>query len=284
MRTKQTVTSLVILTLFLTAAPVLADTAEETFAKGETLLRNGDFSAALQSYATAARADQSNPEYMQHYTMMRRIVDLRNRLNTETNPQRWEYMAKGLRAFYASEQIYPDLLKLDQELHLRLKSADSAAMLAETQLALDQNAAATKTLSLEPSEATEMTQSLLGIALVRCGKTDSAKQIAEKLSLPGDASPSVTYAAARLYAATGDSARAIGLLSACFQAVAPSQLEGFKSRAKQCPEFAAIASNPEFARALETKSKVPESKCSEGSSCAGCPMSRKCPKSQNDRK
>jgi hypothetical protein len=153
-------------------------------------------------------------------------------------------------------------------------------MLAETQLALDQNAAAVKTLSLEPREATEMTQALLGIALARSGKAESAKQIAEKLLLPADAGPIVTYAAARLHAATGNPAKAVGLLTACFEAVAPSQLEGFKSHAKQCPEFAVIASNSDFARALETKSKVPESKCSGGSSCAGCPMSGKCPRSQ----
>jgi tetratricopeptide (TPR) repeat protein len=280
MRTKRTVIGLISATLLFTAVLARAETAVESFAKGETLLAKGQFPAALQSYAAAARADRSNQEYMQHYAMVRRIVDLRSSLDTEKNPQRWEYMAKGLRAFYASERIYSELLKLDQEIHSRLNSADSAAMFAETQLALDQNAAAAKTLSLEPSKATEMTQTLLGIALVRSGKTDAARQIAERLSLPGDTGPSVTYAAARLHAATGDSAKAIGLLRACFEAIAPSQLEGFKSHAKQCPEFAAIASNPEFARALETKSKVPESKCSGGSSCAGCPMSGKCPKSQ----
>ena len=50
-------------------------------------------------------------------------------------------------------------------------------MLAETQLAMDQNAAAVQTLSaLEPSKRTAMTQLLLGIALVRSGKADQAKQ------------------------------------------------------------------------------------------------------------
>ena len=91
--------------------------------------------------------------------------------------QQWEYMARALRAFYVNERIYPELLKLDQAIHERLNSAESAAMLAETQLAMDQNAAAVQTLSaLEPGKTTAMAQLLLGIALVRSGKADQAKR------------------------------------------------------------------------------------------------------------
>ena len=46
--------------------------------------------------------------------MMRRIVDLRGRLDVEKRQQQWEYMARALRAFYVNERIYPELLKLDQ--------------------------------------------------------------------------------------------------------------------------------------------------------------------------
>ena len=138
-----------------------------------------------------------------------------------------------------------------------------------------------QTLSaLESDKTTAMTQLLLGIALARSGKTDQAKRIAEKVTLPKDAGPSVTYTAARLHAATGDSAKAMALLKTCFEGTLPSQLDGFKSHAKTCPEFAAIASTPEFAAVMKTESKVPESKCSGGSSCAGCPMRGNCPKSQ----
>jgi tetratricopeptide (TPR) repeat protein len=257
------------------------DVATESFAKGEALLAKGDFTAALTSYAAAARADRSNREYLQHYVVLRQIVDLRGRLDGETDPQRWQYTARALRAFYAKEQIYPELLKIDQEIHARRKSADSAALLAETQLAMDQNEAAVATLSaLQTVQASPTTQSLLGIALVRSGKMGRAKQIAQELAVPADAGPSATYAAARLHAATGDSAKAFALLRTCFEATLPSQLEGFKSHARECPEFAKVAADPGFAAALETRSKVSESKCSGGSSCAGCPMSGKCPRSQ----
>jgi hypothetical protein len=281
MQTKRTAIGLVTAAILAISAIAHAETAAESFAKGEKSLVKGEFGTALQSYATAARADRNNQEYMQHYAIVRRIVDLRSRLEAETKLQQWENMARALRAFYVNERIYPELLKLDQAIHAKLNSAESAAFLAETQLAMDHNSAAVQTLSaLEPSKTTAMAQLLLGIALVRSGQADQAKQIAEKFSLPNDAGPSVTYTAARLHAATGDSAKSMELLKACFEGTLPSQLDGFKSHAKTCPEFATVASTPEFAGIMKIESKVPESKCSGGSSCAGCPMRGKCPKSQ----
>ena len=281
MRMKQIALALLATTVLTISTVACAETAAESFAQGEKLLAKGEFDTALQSFAAAARADKGNQEYTQHHAMVRRIVDLRGRLDAETKRQQWEYMARALRSFYVNERIYPELLKLDQAIHAKLKSAESASFLAETQLAMDQNAEAAQTLSaLESDKATEMTQLLLGIALARSGKTDQAKHIAENVTLPKDAGPSVKYTAARLYAATGDSAKAMELLKACFEATLPSQLDGFKSHAKTCAEFAAIASTPEFVAVMKTESKVPESKCSGGSSCAGCPMRGKCPKSQ----
>jgi tetratricopeptide (TPR) repeat protein len=263
------------------AALARAETAAEWFAKGEALLAKGEFAAALQPFTAAARNDRSNPEYMQHYAMVRRVVDLREQLANEKNAQQWEYVARALHAFYVSERIYPEILKIDEQLHSRLSSAETAAMLADTQLAMSLDGQAVETLSsVKPAKATPMTQSLLGISLARTGKGDQAKQIAQNLSLSSGAGPNLLYAAARLHAATGDSAKSVALLTACFEATLPSVSDGFKSHAKECPEFAALATTPEFARALETKSKLTESKCSGGSSCAGCPMAGKCPRSQ----
>jgi tetratricopeptide (TPR) repeat protein len=281
MRTQRTIVGLMAAASLAIAATAYAETAADSFAKGEKALSKGDFQTALQSYAAAARADRTNQDYTQRYAIVRRVVDLRNRLGAEKKQQQWETMARALRAFYVNERIYSELLILDEAVHAKLNSAESAAFLAETQLAMDQNAAAVQTLStLEPAKATPMAQLLLGIALVRTGKTEEAKQMVEKVKLPADAGSTVTYTAARLHAATGDSAKAMALLKACFEGTLPSQLDGFKSHAKTCSEFTAVASTPEFAVVLKTESKTPESKCSGGSSCAGCPMRGKCPKSQ----
>jgi len=267
--------------LLVREAPLLAETAAEAFAKGEQLLAKGDFVSAQQSYEAAARADRENVEYAQHHAMIRRVVDLRSRLETEQDSEQWENMARALHAFYVSEGILPELLKLDQNIHARLNSADSATLLAETQLTLKKNADAAKTLSsLETSKTTAMTQALLGIALLRNGQKDQARKIADKLSLSDEDGAGAGYAAARLHAGVGNSAKALELLKSSFEAIPGSILDSFKAHAKSAPEFAAMAASAEFAGILKAESKVPESKCSGGSSCAGCPMAGKCSKSQ----
>ncbi len=283
MPTKPMTLTLLAAFLVACATPVLAETASEAFAKGETLLAKGDFEAAQQSYAAAARGDRENPEYMQHYAMIRRVVDLRSRLQTEQDPEQWEAMARALHAFYVSEGILPELLKLDEKIHARLKTADSATMLAETQLTMGRNADAAKTLAeLDSAKATAITRALHGIALLRSGQKDQARQIADRLALSDDDGPGTAYAVARLQAGVGNGSKAVEMLKPCFEAIPGSVLEGYKAHAKACPEFATVASSAEFANVLKTESKVPESKCSGGSSCAGCPMAGKCPKSQGE--
>jgi len=266
--------------VLLPVALVRGESAEQAFAKGESLLARGEFSGALTAFETAARSDRSNAEYVRHYAMVRRIMDLRQRLDAEQDPARWEYLARGLHAFYVSERIYPEALALDERIHARLQNAWSAALLAETQLAMSRNAEAAQMLAgLGPDKATPVTQSLLGIALVRQGKKAEAHQIAQAVSLPSDAGAGERYVVARLQAAAGDPGKAVQLLQSCFESVAPSRLDGFKAHAKVCPEFAGVAAD-DMARVMQTQSKIAESACSGGSSCAGCPMRGKCAQSQ----
>ncbi len=125
------------------------------------------------------------------------------------------------------------------------------------------------------------TRAIQGLALARQGKVDEAKQVAQTVRLTSDAGPGAVYAAARCYAAIGNAEQACQMLVRCFESSPPSRLEGFKQHAKTSPEFAALASQAGFAAALQTESRVPESKCSGGSSCASCPMRGKCASGAN---
>jgi tetratricopeptide (TPR) repeat protein len=262
-------------------AAVRAETAAESFAKGERLLTKGDLDGALTAYADATRADRSNQEYVQHYAILRRVLQLRKGLDAEQDLARWENTARALHSFYVSEKLYSEALSLGLQTHRKLNNEWSAVTLAETQLAISRNEDATKTLSaLGPKKSSPTSQALLGIALVRIGQVDRAKEVAKSVVLPDETDVQATYAAARLWAAVGDSAKALKLLEQCLRAVPPSGQDGFKEHAKRSPEFAAVASNAAFAKTLGTESAVPESKCSGGKSCAGCPMRGKCPHSQ----
>jgi Flp pilus assembly protein TadD len=258
-----------------------AESPQEAFAGGKALLAKADFQGALQAFAKAARGDRQNQEYLQHYAMVRQVIALRKQLETEQDAGRWEYVARALHAFYASQGLYDESLALNQRVHAKLKSAHSALTLAETQLALNQCGDAAETLSaVDASKHTTATRALLGLALARDGKMDQARKIAEAVQLPADVGPGTVYAVARLHAAMGGKNEALGLLARCFASVAPSVQAGFKNHAKQSPEFAAWASTAEFASVLATPSKAPESKCSGGTSCAGCPMRGQCAHSQ----
>jgi tetratricopeptide (TPR) repeat protein len=272
-----------VLVLVLTVHPdaLRADSAEQAFAQGEKLLAKADFDGALKAFAQAAKADRSNSEYLQHYALVNQIVGSRQRLATEKDAAQWEQLARGLHAFYIAEGLYGEALVLDRQVHARLNTAFSAGILAETQLALNRPADAADVLAtLDAQKHTPGTRALQGLALARQGKADEARRIAQTVQLAADSGPGSIYTVARLQAALGNTDEALGLLKRCFQAVAPSQLDGFKMHAKRSPEFSSLVSTDAFAQVLETKSLVAESPCSGGSRCANCPMRGKCGGSQ----
>jgi tetratricopeptide (TPR) repeat protein len=270
-------TAVVVAALCVLPLSARGETAQQAFATGETLLAKANFQGALGAFARAARADRANQEYLQHYAMVRRVVMLRQQLDAEKDPAQWEYIARGLRAFYIGQRLHGEALAVDQRMHAKLNNASSAVLLAETQLAMDRNAEAAETLSSLPAaEQTASTRSLLGLALARQGKIEDARQIAADLRSGDDAGPGMIYRMARLHAAVGSDDQALSLLTRCFEGVAPSRLDAFKEHARLSPEFAALASAPAFDAVMKTESKVAESKCSGGSRCAGCPMRGKC--------
>lgn len=251
------------------------------FEKGNALLAKGDFEGAMQALAAAARSERSNQEYLQRFMMVRQVVMLREMLDDEKEPPRWHNMAQALRTFYLSEGVYSEALSLDKKIHAELQTATSAAQLAETQLAMDKADDAAEVLAaLGPEKATPATQALHGIALARQGRIDQAKKISDQIAgFDGD-DPGTLYSLARMQAAVGKQKEAAGLLVRAFEATRPSQLGGLKTHAKQSPEFAVMATTDTFSLALKTESKIAESKCSSGSSCAGCPMRGGCPSGQ----
>jgi len=254
-----------------------AEKAEDAFRAGEARLASGDLPGALQQFAAAVRADQTNQDYRQHYAMLRQVLMMRDSLPKEKNLAQWEYMARALHTFYISNGLYGDALAIDREMHAKLNTASSALLLAETQLAMNKPAEAADVLGKLPADKHDSTtRAIHSLALARQGKLAEAKQAAQSVQLTSNAGPGAIYAAARCYAAVGNADQACQMLVRCFESSPPSRLEGFKSHARTSPEFAALASHAEFASALKTESKIPESKCSGGSSCAGCPMRGKC--------
>jgi len=275
----------VVLSVALAAIPtsVRAESAKQAYSRGKALLAEADFQGALQSFAKAARKDRENQQYVQQYAIVRQVIAMRQRLDSERDLARWKYYARGLHSFYVSEGLLNEALALDEKMHAKLNAASSAQRLAETQLALNMNDAAAATLAgLDAARQTPGTRALYGLALARQGEMEKAKEVAANIELADDAGPGMIYSVARLSAAVGGNEKALTLLTRCFESLAPSRLSGFKDHAKKTPEFASLVSTAAFDKVLSTESKIHESKCSGGSRCAGCPMRGKCSGSRND--
>lgn len=251
--------------------------ADQAFREGEAFLQQARFEEALASYDRAAQLDGARQEYREAAAILRRVVQLRNQIAEEQDPAQWERTARSLRAYYQGERIFPAALAIERQLHERVGTAESAEMLAETQLELGQATEARALLAGRTDlDARPGARLLLGIALARAGEMDEARGIAQGVTLPANAGAPDRVRAARLQALTGNRAQALALLAAAFEATPPSQLEDARARVKACPDFAGLNGGEEFAKVLTTQSKVAESGCSKGASCGGCPSRTAC--------
>jgi len=269
--------TMILLGSFVLPATALAANPAESYERGKSRLSDGDLRGALKEYADAARAAPENDSYLREFLLVRNAVLLKQNLTQASDQKQWLLMAQGLRAFYAANGLLEQALQLDRQIHTRKGSIFSAMQLAETQLALDMNSDAENVLTaLGTERSTTASQALLAIALMRQGKLGKARDVAEATASPGDKGAGTLYDLARMHAALGNTNESVTLLARSFEGTPPSRLDLFKKHARKCPEFAVMADSAGFQKALETESKVPESKCSGGSSCASCPMSGQC--------
>lgn len=262
------------------AVPALAEPAEDAaraFADGKALLNAVKFDEALQAFGTAAKADASNQEYRQAYALLRQVIRMREEIGKTQDPGQWMSMARALRAFYHDHRIYSESLPLDRRIHEEHLAPDSAAMLAETLLALGKNAEAAEMLgNVDKKETTLRTNVLLGLSLARQGRIDEAKAVARKANVKDDAGPRVFYELACLRALTGDPKASLEALTRSLELTPTGRLDALKVEAKECKDFSAFASTADFTDVLKTQSKVKESKCSKGPGCGKCPKRAKC--------
>lgn len=245
------------------------DEAATEFAKGKSLLTEGKLDEALAAFRTAAKANPDNGEYFQEFSLLQRVMNIRQQLAKEENPETWEQMARALYGYYQSRKVHGEALTLAETLHGRLQSGESAAMVAAEQLALNKNEAAAALLAGVPeAQRSTTTEVLHGLALARLGKLDEARVCAEKLEIPKDCGPELCLNAARLYAHVGKTEQALEVLRCAFECTPANQLAACRETVKGCPDLAGLRSHNAFAQVLATESKV--------KGCGGCSSSKSC--------
>jgi tetratricopeptide (TPR) repeat protein len=244
--------------------------AARSYAAGQAALAQGDLPAALAAFKAATRAEPENGTYFEEARLLKRVIDLRGQLATAPDAEAWQTMAGALYAYYTQHKLGREALPLATQMYARQATAANAAALAGAQIAAGQDAAAITLLAgLPAAQATPQTTALYGLALFHTGKTDDALAQSRQLRLPKDAAAGLCYDAARLYAALGDAPNALVQLKCAFEATPAAALPALKLDAQQAPEFKTLTAKPEFATALETKSKVAAG-CGAAGGCGGC--------------
>jgi tetratricopeptide (TPR) repeat protein len=247
--------------------------AAQQFANGKAALSKGEFQTALEAFKAATKADPENSEYFQEYTLLRRVMNIREQVREETDAETWQKMSRALYNYYRQHKIGQEALTTARAMYEKAPSADTAASLADAQLEAGDNAAAALLLGgRDDGQRSVQTDVLHGIALARLDKVADAKAMAAKLELPSDADGPLYFSAARLYALVGDANRATALLKTAIEGTPPNQVESLKASAKASPDLASLTASPAFAGAMEAKSKMAAG-CAKD--CGKCPSKAK---------
>ena len=274
--------------LLLTALPALeaqapAGESEATARREEglELLRQGDFQAALVACADAYRKDPDNPTNLKHLMAVRSMLMTRKALSTVEEQARWERYARTLRTLYLSYRVHQELLPLDTQLHARLKSAETAVLLAGTQLRQGLDREAADLLGgLEEPQRSLHARILEGIARARLGEKEQASALLEQSPLPESPGPGTLFDKARLTSLLGQPELALGHLRGALESTPPSSIEELREQARTHVDLAAARDHAGFADSLATASTVAQSSCSGGSGCGSCSMRDSCPSAQ----
>jgi tetratricopeptide (TPR) repeat protein len=269
----------VFLLCFSTTIAVFAESPAEAVSRGRQQLRDGDLESAAKTFGQAAAAEPANKEYSAKAEQLRKVLQLRQVLAQELDDGPWTRVARALHSFYRTEKLNDEALKLDRQIHERLKSGLSASILADTLLVLGKNDEVAEVInSLPDSERTLDSDAVRAIALARAGKQGEAIAAADAIKLPEEICAGKAFLLARLNGAVGRNDEAAKYLKKSFESTPPEKLPNFQKAAKNSPDFAKLLADEKYAFLWNTAPKPAaqehEHKHSQEDGrqhCLGCP-------------
>jgi len=251
--------------------------ASFTFEEGQQQLKQGDFEKALATFAQAAQLDPANRDYATEAAILRRVIKLRADLPNETDNGQWVARARALRAYYYDKGLQAEALGLDRQMHEKIGDTGSAIMLAESLIENGMDQDASRVLADVPGEELSTAgMLLLGLAETRQGQALNDRVRAAASGVSAQAPASEQLLLARLQSRLGQHGETLALLRAVFERTPGSQQPALRARVQDCDDFESFAGNADFAKVLQTGSKISESSCSAGTSCGACPSRTAC--------
>ena len=266
MNVRRVTLCLAVLFVLSSTAAVWADEAADKFTEGNGLLAKANFEGALAAYEAAAKADPQNTDYRMKSMIVRRVMKMRESLD-RLDEEKWLQAATALQFFYHDNGVNSEALAMAEKIHAKQNTAESATMLARSQLAMGKNDEALASLNSLPKDQTcAETCVLTGLCLARQGKTAEAKALCAEINEPKDANSQFLYDLACLHAALGNSEDAMGALKRCFECTSPGRLPLVKECAGRCGDFCKLRGNDAMADVMATESKVTADCCGKASS------------------
>ncbi|MBM3318629.1 MAG: hypothetical protein FJY75_12330 [Candidatus Eisenbacteria bacterium] len=260
-----------------TAATADAGLGAEPFARAQAHLGRAEFTQALAALEEAAKADPAQADYRRELAIVRQVIDLRQRIQSETDPARRDRGAAALRAYYYDRGLFAEALALDRDRHGREDSPASAEALAETLLESGADAEAGDILAaMGADRLSPLGRWMLALAGAKSGERGEAERLAADLPAPPPDNAQMLYLAARVQALLGKGEPSLAALQLAFRSTPPSRLARLKDQARACPDFGPLAGEASFAAVFATESAVKESGCSRGPTCGGCPRASSC--------
>ncbi len=254
-----------------------ADSAGKAYEEGLVALRAGQLQDALVAFTKAAKAEPENQEYREQALLVRRVIRTHELLADIEDTTKRVLFSRGLHAFYHENEAYRQALKVDRALHERLDNAESAELLARTQLALNQSAQAAEVIAgVAPADRTPALHALHALALARQGNHDAACNELSQVNVPDGPASELQFDLACTHALLGNTDAALSHLRNALEQTPPSQIERCRTQARTCADLRTARGQKAFNATLKTESKIKESDCSGGTSCGNCPSRSSC--------
>ncbi|HAL45219.1 MAG: hypothetical protein A2Y12_04560 [Planctomycetes bacterium GWF2_42_9] len=266
------------------AAPVLMnDQITQLEAKVENLIVNDhNFTAALNEYVAAAKANPQEVYYRQQYAVLQRVVKMQNLIKTEINLEKWKSYAKAIRGYYYNKGFYSEALAIDLQAANKFNTGEFAANALETMLLNGKNAEAVKFIEEKKTEDKIVRYETLSLAAQALnGKAKESVDALQTVKIDPKLDSKSYFDIARIYNAAGDKEKTLANLQLLLENTLPSEIEAERLMIKRTADLASLNGSDDFTKVLATQSKVEQSGCTGGSSCGSCKNRSKCSSTKN---
>lgn len=235
--------------------------------EGKEILAAGKFDEGLKFFEEYIEAYPGDTLLMVWRAKCKQLVRLKAQSEDASDPGKRVAAGRKLHLFHLHRDRVDLAESLDRKLFSEDPGAATAAMLAETLMAKKQNEEALGILTSVADPGDDLNYRIAhGLTLVRTGRVDDARKVAEGLLDEEKLDPDQARQLALLFGHTGHDAEASEILVSLFESMEVDDLEEARKEISADAEWSFAKNNAAYEAAWNAKSK--NAGC--GRDCATC--------------